>query len=121
MGGYRTQQHRLVHRGRTFHFVSYEGTPADAKRMQLEMPATWYVMLSGKRWMVSPQAGEAEPVELDRQFGEWLDEHVFNGAPALQSQQPALVGAPTLAGPAEALRVAIPSGGAEARRSLSLD
>jgi hypothetical protein len=101
-------QHRLVHRGQSFHFVSYEGHPADAKHLQLEVQSTWYVMLSGKRWMVGPQVGGAESLELDRQFVEWLDENVFSGAPAVQSQQPPSVGAATLAGPEEALRVAIP-------------
>jgi len=108
MSGYKTQQHHLVHRGHSFHFVSYEGHPADPKHLQLEVPPTWYLMLSGKRWVVSPQVGGAEPWELDRQFGDWLDAHVFSGAPAVQSQQPPSVGAATLAGPAEALRVGMP-------------
>lgn len=108
MSGYKTQQHRLVHRGHSFHFVSYEGQPADPKRLQLEVQAAWYLMLSGKRWMVGPQVGVPVPSELDREFGDWLDAHVFSGAPAVQSQQPPTVGAATLAGPAEALRVAMP-------------
>jgi len=108
MSSYKTQQHHLVHRGQSFHFVSYEGQPADEKRHQLEMPPSWYLMLAGKRWMVSPQVGETAPVELYRQFEEWLDAHVFSGAPAVQSQQPPSPGAATLAGPAEALRAAIP-------------
>ena len=110
MSGYRTQQHRLVRRGRSFHFVSYEGQPADVKRQRPEMPPTWYLMLAGKRWIVGPQLGETAPAELDREFGEWLDTHVLSGAPAVQSQQPAFAsaGAATLAGPAEALRSAIP-------------
>lgn len=113
MSAYKTQQHRLVHRGRSFHFVSYEGQPADLKKQQPETPPTWYLMLAGKRWMVSPEVGEAAPAELDRQFGEWLDAHVFSGAPAaLQSQQPPSAGAASLAGPAEALRSAIPSAAA---------
>ncbi len=109
MSGYKTQQLRIVHRGQSFHFVSYEGHAADVKLKQAEVLATWYLMLAGKRWVVCPEAGETTPAELDRQFGEWLDTHVFDGAPAVQSQQPALLGAPTLAGPAEALRSAIPS------------
>jgi hypothetical protein len=107
MSSFKTQQHRLIRRGRTFHFVSYDRQPADLKRSQPEAPPTWYVMLAGKRWLVSPYAAEADAAELDRQFGEWLDAHVFNGAPAVQSQQPPSVGAATLAGPAEALRSAI--------------
>ena len=85
MSAYRTLQHRLVHRGQTFHFVSYEGQPADVKRLQPAMPPSWYLMLAGKRWMVVPQVSETTPAELDRQFGEWLDVHVFSGAPAVQT------------------------------------
>jgi hypothetical protein len=115
MSAYKTQQLRLVHRGQSFHFVSYEGHPADAKGQQSEMPPAWYLMLAGKRWMVCPVAGEATPEEIDRQFGEWLDAHVFTAAPPVQSQQPPSPGAATLAGPAEALRSAIPTAGAQLR------
>jgi hypothetical protein len=112
MSSYKTQQHHLVHRGRSFHFVSYEGQPADPKRQQPETPSTWYVMLGGKRWIVMPEARDTTPEELDRQFGAWLDERVFSGAPPVQSQQPPSPGAATLAGPAEAQRSAIRPEGA---------
>jgi hypothetical protein len=115
MSAYKTQQLRLVHRGQSFHFVSYEGQPADLKLQQGETPPTWYLMLAGKRWNVCPVAGETAPEEMDRQFGAWLDAHVFTAAPAVQSQQPPSPGAATLAGPAEALRSAIPSGGTQLR------
>ena len=85
MTSYKTQQHRLVHRGQSFHFVSYEGQPHDEKRHQPELPPSWYLMLGGKRWMVGPQTAETTPAELDRQFGEWLDANVFNGKPIVQS------------------------------------
>jgi len=114
MSAYRTQQHRLIHRGRAFHFVSYEGQSADEKHQRREMPPSWYLMLAGKRWEVIPQVAETSPAELERQFGDWLDAHVFGGAPAVQSEQPLSTGAATLAGPAEALRVAIPAEGARA-------
>jgi hypothetical protein len=113
VSGYKTQQHRLVRAGRTFHFVSYEGQPADLKRQQAETPDSWYLMLAGKRWIVIPQIGETAAADLDRLFGEWLESHVFSGTPAVQSQQPASTGAATLAGPAEALRVAVPVAGAQ--------
>ena len=110
MSSYKTQQHRLVHRGRSFHFVSYEGQSADLKKQLPEMPPTWYLMLAGKRWIVGPQGGEAAPEALDREFGAWLDDHVFSGAPAaLQSQQPPSAGAASLAGPAEAMRSVVPA------------
>ena len=120
MSGYRTQQHRLIRRGRTFHFVSYEGQPADVKRLKPETPPAWYLMLAGKRWIVGPQHGESAAADLDREFGAWLDAHVLSGDPAVQSQQPAFAsaGAATLAGPAEALRSAIPA--ADAVESLTV-
>jgi hypothetical protein len=81
MSAYKTQQHHLVHRGRAFHFVSYEGQAADMKKQLEAKPATWYAMLAGKRWPVAEQVGETEPAELDRQFAQWLDEHVFAAEP----------------------------------------
>jgi hypothetical protein len=115
MSAYKTQQIRLVHRGQSFHFVSYEGRPANPKFQQSEMPATWYLMLAGKRWMVCPVADETTPEEMDRRFGEWLDAHVFDAAPAVQSEQPPSPGSATRAGAAEALRSAIPPAGASGR------
>jgi hypothetical protein len=82
MSAYKTQQHRLVHRGRPFHFVSYEGQAADLKRQTPAVPPTWYIMLGGKRWAVMAQAGEVEPAALESQFVQWLEEHVFSAAPA---------------------------------------
>jgi hypothetical protein len=84
MSGYKTQQHHLVRQGRSFHFVSYEGRPADLKRQLPEEPPCWYLMLAGKRWMVMPQGAETAPEELDRRFGEWLDGRGFGGAPETQ-------------------------------------
>ena len=100
MSAYKTRQHRIVRRGQSFHFVSYEVRPAGSKPLMAEEPAGWYLMLAGKRWMVCPEAAEATPAELDLQFGEWLDAHVFAGAPAMQSQQPPSSGSAAPAGPA---------------------
>jgi hypothetical protein len=77
MSAYKTQQHRLVHRGRSFHFVSYEGQAADLKRQTAATPPTWYIMLGGKRWAVMAQTGEVEPATLESRFVQWLDENVF--------------------------------------------
>ncbi len=86
MSSYRTEQHRLSHRGVSYHFVSYAGLPADEAKQQPEVPAAWYLMLAGKRWMVGPQV-ETTSEELDRQFGEWLDAHVLGDAPVPSSEQ----------------------------------
>ncbi len=89
MTAYRTQQHRLEHRGQSFHLVSYAGQPADETRHQAEVPASWYLMLSGKRWMVCPQLADATPDELDRGFRGWLDVHVFGDASQSPGPPPA--------------------------------
>jgi hypothetical protein len=74
------EQRRLMYRGREFHFVSYDGLPANAKRAQLATAPAWWLMSAGKRWEVMPfQPGQAQQ-ELDCRFTEWLDANVF-GSP----------------------------------------
>jgi hypothetical protein len=82
MAKYAVEQRRLAYRGREFHFVSYEGQPANPRRDEPATEAAWWLMSAGKRWEVMPyQPGQSEP-ELDRLFTEWLEAHVF------QSQEP---------------------------------
>lgn len=77
MSSYKLEQRRLTHRGREFHFVSYEGQPANAARHQDAMEPTWYLMNAGKRWPALPhQVGQAAE-ELDQQLADWLETHVF--------------------------------------------
>jgi hypothetical protein len=71
------EQRRLVHRGREFHFVSYDGLPANAKRAQLATAPAWWLMSGGTRWEVMPFRHGQAPQELDRQFMAWLDAKVF--------------------------------------------
>jgi len=77
MSGYRVEQHRLTHRGRVFHFVSYEGAPANLAKQVAATSPSWYLMSAGKRWEVMPQSVGQDPAELDRLFAEWLDRNVF--------------------------------------------
>lgn len=79
--GYKTDQCHLVHRGRAFHFVSYEGQLANPSRQQAATPATWFLMNAGKRWAVMPEVPDQGRAELDELLGHWLDEHVFSGGP----------------------------------------
>jgi hypothetical protein len=71
------EQRRITHRGRTFHFVSYEGQPANPKRQQEATGPAWFLMLAGKRWEVMPHIQDQDEDELTRLFTEWLDEHAF--------------------------------------------
>jgi hypothetical protein len=74
------EQRRLLYRGREFHFVSYDGLPANPKRAQPATAPAWWLMSVGTRWEVMPFLPGREPGELDRGFTEWLDAHVF-GSP----------------------------------------
>lgn len=71
------EQRRLHYRGVEFHFVSYDGVPANPKRAQPATPAAWWLMSAGKRWEVMPVRPGETAQNLDRAFMRWLDEHVF--------------------------------------------
>jgi len=77
MSSYKVEQHRLSHRGRSFHFVSYEGAPANPAKALPATEPTWFMMSAGKRWVVMPHHVGQEPAELDRLFAAWLDSNVF--------------------------------------------
>ncbi|HEX9730023.1 MAG TPA: hypothetical protein VGA37_16110 [Gemmatimonadales bacterium] len=71
------EQRRVRHRGREFHFVSYDGVPANVKREQAATEPAWWLMSAGTRWEVMPFHPGREGGELDRAFAQWLDAHVF--------------------------------------------
>jgi hypothetical protein len=75
---YRNLQRYVVHRGREFHFVSYEGTPADPRRERGAVPPTWFLLNAGKRWAVIPQVADEADDDVDRRLIAWLDENVFD-------------------------------------------
>ncbi len=81
MSGYKTDQRRVVHRGREFHFVSYEGHSADPAKDRSAVPATWFLMSAGKRWEVGPQIAGQETADLQARLVQWLDEHIFGPGP----------------------------------------
>ena len=82
MPSYKNEQRHVLHRGRDFHFVSYEGRVANERRAEAAEPAMWYVMAAGKRQAVMPQVAGQESEELERELVRWLDENVFAGVPA---------------------------------------
>jgi hypothetical protein len=79
---YKIEQRRLTHRGREFHFVSYEGRVANERRSESALPPMWYLMISGKRLEVMPQVPGQDELALDTAFVRWLDQHVFAAAAA---------------------------------------
>ena len=71
------EQRRVQYRGREFHFVSYDGLPANEKRAQLATTPAWWLMSGGTRWEVMPFHPGRDAAELDSEFTTWLDAHVF--------------------------------------------
>lgn len=78
MSGYKIEQKRLVHRGREFHFVSYEGVLANPSKALPASPPGWYLMQSGKRIPVMPQDRDQAAEDVDEGLIKWLDAHVFS-------------------------------------------
>ena len=74
---YRVEQRRITSRGRSFHFVSYEGQPANAARNEPATEAAWFLVSGGYRREVMSQQLDQDVEELDRMLAEWLETHVF--------------------------------------------
>ena len=91
MSAYKTDQRRVLHNGREFHFVSYEGVVANPRRGVVAAPPTWFLMRAGKRWFVMPQIADQAKADLDRQLHQWLDLHIgspsASAPPAPQSER----------------------------------
>lgn len=77
---YTIEQRHLIHRGRSFHFVSYDGQPGNAGKGMAATAPAWYLMTEGKRREVMPHVpGQPEDV-VDIALVAWLDENAFGGA-----------------------------------------
>ncbi len=81
MSSHKVEQRRLHHRGREFHFVSYEAQLGNERRGEPAIPPMWYLMIEGKRCPVLPHVPGQELIELDGALLRWLDEQVFGGVP----------------------------------------
>lgn len=77
MGSYKTDQHHVVHRGRSFHFVSYEAKLANPRTGEVATGPTWCLMSAGKRWPVRLQVAGEDPEALVTSLTTWLDHNVF--------------------------------------------
>jgi hypothetical protein len=80
MSAYKIQQRHLSHRGRSFHFVSYEGHPANPAKQIHAAPPTWFLITAGKRWEVMVEDPGQSSEQCDRRFMAWLDENVFKAS-----------------------------------------
>jgi len=81
MQKYQNEHRRLPHRGRRFHFISYDAQDADLKKKILAAPAMWYLESSGNRWPAIPQILAQPEAELQSQLTAWLEAYVFAASP----------------------------------------
>ena len=77
MTAYKTDQHHIMHRGRSFHFVSYDARQANPRTGESAMPATWFLMCAGKRWPVFAQVEDQSQEAVVAALTRWLDQTVF--------------------------------------------
>jgi hypothetical protein len=87
LSSHKVEQRRLYHRGREFHFVSYDAQIANERRGQPAIPPMWYLMIEGKRRAVFPHTAGQELLELDGALLKWLDEQVFGLVPVPAGRQ----------------------------------
>jgi hypothetical protein len=83
VSNHKVEQRRLHHRGREFHFVSYEAQVANERRGVQAIPPMWYLMNEGKRRPVLPHVPGQELPELDNALLQWVDEQVFGIVPVV--------------------------------------
>lgn len=72
MSAFKPQQRRITIQGRPFHFVSYEGQPANATRGVPCLPAMWYLMVEGRRCPVFPFDPEVPAEAIDGLLSKWV-------------------------------------------------
>jgi hypothetical protein len=72
VSSHKVRQCRLSYRGRDFHFVSYEGQPANVRRGEPAMPPMWYLMGPAKRWPVMEHDPDQPDAEVELLLLEWL-------------------------------------------------
>ncbi|MEO8140434.1 MAG: hypothetical protein ABI742_12350 [Gemmatimonadota bacterium] len=70
----RVDQHRVFHRGREFHFVTYDG---DADPENTGGAAMWYLMSGLRRCEAIRQVPEQDEPTLDARLRRWLDTNAF--------------------------------------------
>jgi hypothetical protein len=90
VSSYKIEQRRLSHRGREFHFVSYDAQVANERRGEPAIPPMWYLMNEGKRRPVLPHVPGQALGELDDALLQWVDEQVYGlvAVPAQRKRRP---------------------------------
>jgi len=77
MSSHKTDQYHVIHRGRKYHFVSYEARQANPRTGEEAMPATWFLMRAGKRWPAFPELPDQDPTTIISALTSWLDDNVL--------------------------------------------
>lgn len=80
MSSFKTDQRHVTYRGRDFHFVSYDGEPANERLGRMATEPSWYLINAGKRWLVMPHISGQPEASLELALQAWLDVHVFGEA-----------------------------------------
>ncbi len=80
MSSFKTDQRHVTYRGRDFHFVSYDGEPANERLGRIATEPSWYLINAGKRWLVMPHVSGQPEASLELALQAWLDVHVFGEA-----------------------------------------
>jgi hypothetical protein len=88
MPAFKPEQRHLVVRGRSFHFVSYEGRPANPRRGEEPEPAMWYLMVEGRRFPAFPCDPTQQAPQVDAALERWA---VLN---AMEPKRPVAAPAP---------------------------
>lgn len=82
MSAFKSQQRHLEIQGRTFHFVSYEGQPANVRRNEEAQPPMWYLMVAGRRFAAFPCDATQDLEQVDRALLAWAEANAVG--PALE-------------------------------------
>lgn len=77
MSSFKPDQRRLMIRGRVFHFVSYEGQPANPRRAQPSSPPMWFLMVEGRRCPVLPFDPTQSSTEVDAALLAWAKDNAL--------------------------------------------
>jgi hypothetical protein len=77
VSAFKSQQRFIKIQGRDFHFVSYEGRPANVRRGEDAAPAMWYLMVEGRRCPALLWEQNQSLDEVDRHLAKWATDHAF--------------------------------------------
>ena len=80
MPAFKPQQRHLTINDRTFHFVAYEGQPANPPRKPEAHPAMWYLMVEGRRCPALLYDPAQTDAEVDRFLERWAIDNAVGPA-----------------------------------------